>query len=376
MRRTTLAITQVRIRDYRYFCVTCPKLGGGRTRRFFKDQREARTYLDLCRVQQENHGLAAFSLSESLRIEALECSEKLVAANSTLRQATDFFLDYHRKTNTSCAVRIAVAELLAARKTNGCGKRYLDDLRVRLNRFASDFEGQSLAAISARDVDDWLRTLPVGGVTRNSFRRRLSTLFGYARKRGYVEVNPIADVERAKERSAPIGILTPDEVHRILEKAQSEMLPFWAIGAFAGLRTAEIQRLDWEEIDLAAGFIEVKASNSKTAARRLVTIQPNLQRWLLPFSRSKGPVCPNNFHVRSKHDRDRAKLKRAWPNNALRHSFASYHLAAFNDAQKLALEMGNSPRIIFAHYREIVRPADAERYWAIAPDAQIRRNCL
>jgi type 1 fimbriae regulatory protein FimB len=57
--------------------VTCPKPGGGRTRRFFKDKREARTYFELCQVQQKNHGIAAFSVSESLRIEALECSEKL-----------------------------------------------------------------------------------------------------------------------------------------------------------------------------------------------------------------------------------------------------------------------------------------------------------
>lgn len=43
----------------------------------------------------------------------------------------------------------------------------------------ADFEGQTLASISSRDIDDWLRALPVSGVTRNTFRRRLSTLFGY-----------------------------------------------------------------------------------------------------------------------------------------------------------------------------------------------------
>src|SRR5262249_53805676 len=146
--------------------------------------------------------------------------------------------------------------------------------------------------------------------TRNSFRRRLSTLFGYAKKRGYIGVNLIADVERAKEHSSPVGILSPEETQQLLQTAQPEMVPFWAVGAFAGLRTAEIQRLNWEEIDLSAGFIEIKASKSKTATRRLISVQPNLQRWLLPFQRPSGLVCPRNFQARSKQDRDRAKLGR------------------------------------------------------------------
>jgi integrase len=371
LRRTSLAITQVRIRQYRYFCVTCPKLGGGRTRRFFRDKKEAQTYFEQCRIQQQNYGTAALSISNSVRIEALECHEKLEATGHTLREATEFFLAHERKINGSCPVDVAVRELLRAREMDGCSKRYLGDLRVRLERFAADFDCQALASVTSPAIDDWLRALPVGGVTRNTFRRRLSALFGYARKRGYVQVNPIEDVERAKERYSPIGILTVEETERLLRNAQPEMLPFWAVGAFAGLRTAEIQRLSWDEIDLLAGFIEVKAEKSKTANRRLVTIPPNLRKWLAPFRRSNGPVTPTNFQSRAKHDRDCGGLSDRWPNNALRHSFASYHLAVFNDAAKLALEMGNSPRIIFAHYRELVRPSDATRYWSIQPGAHL-----
>ena len=58
-----------------------------------------------------------------------------------------------------------------------------------------------------------------------------------------------------------------------------------------------------------------------------------------------------------------------WPNNGLRHLFASYHLAKHQNAPQLALEMGHStPRMIFDNYREVVAPAEAERYWAIDPN--------
>jgi hypothetical protein len=74
-----------------------------------------------------------------------------------------------------------------------------------------------------------------------------------------------------------------------------------------------------------------------------------------------------NLQKKINDDRERAGLRSGWPQNALRHSFGSYHLAQFNDAARLALEMGNSPATIFRHYRQLVKPKHAERYWKIAP---------
>ena len=67
-----------------------------------------------------------------------------------------------------------------------------------------------------------------------------------------------------------------------------------AIGAFAGLRDAEIKRLDWSEIDLRRGFIEVTANKAKTARRRIIRIQPNLAQWLAPYGAMSGSVVPAN----------------------------------------------------------------------------------
>jgi len=65
---------------------------------------------------------------------------------------------------------------------------------------------------------------------------------------------------------------------------------FLAIGAFAGLRHAEIERLDWREVRLADRFIEVTAGKSKTASRRLVPITDNLAKWLAPHAEKAGRV--------------------------------------------------------------------------------------
>jgi integrase len=367
MRKTKLALTKTKVNGRRYYCVTLPKLSGGRKRRFFKDKAEAETLLRLAEVQQENYGTAALSISDALRVEAIECSELLQPYAKTLRDATKFYVAHLKAVTGSKKVSTVVAELLAARSADGMSPRYLGDLRVRLGRFVATFGEEMIAGLSAAHIDKWLRGLGVGPVTRNTFRRRLGVLFSFAKRRGYVTENPVADVERAKERETEIEILSVNELARLLECASSEMLAFWTIGAFTGLRRAEIERLTWSEVDFEAGVIEVKASKSKTASRRLVTIQPNLREWLAPYRTCSGRVCPVNLQRKINEDRERAGLRTEWPQNALRHSFGSYHLAQFNDAAKLALEMGNSPATIFRHYRQLVKPKQAERYWNIAP---------
>jgi hypothetical protein len=77
-------------------------------------------------------------------------------------------------------------------------------------------------------------------------------------------------------------------------------------------------------------------------------------------------VVPTNFPKRFDAARESAGIV-DWPDNALRHSFASYHLAHFKNQDTLALEMGNSTAIIFRHYRELVKPDDAALYWSIKP---------
>jgi integrase len=101
-----------------------------------------------------------------------------------------------------------------------------------------------------------------------------------------------------------------------------------------------------------------------------VTMQPNLREWLLPLRKHSGKVTPqSSFVFRQSFEQARARAGITdWPENALRHSFASYHLAQFKNAASTALELGHhDSRITFAHYRELVKPKDAERYWNVKP---------
>jgi integrase len=346
---------------------------GKRKRSFFETRAQANAFAAFKNAELKRNGVEGAEFPTSLRIMAQNAIEQLKPFGKDIADAVKHYVDHLKASEKSCTVLDLVEELVAAKKADGASRRHVDDLRSRLGIFAEKFNGQMVARITSAEIDDWLRSLKVSAITRNHYRRLIVLAFNFAMKRGYVRYAPESEAdktEKAKEPKADIGILTVAQTARLLEAASPGLLPYIAIGTFAGLRRAELQRLDWSEIDFESGLIEVKAEKSKTAQRRLVKIQPNLREWILPVRKHRGKVAPEDFEKQFGAARTNAKITE-WPDNALRHSFASYHLAHFRNAAETALELGHvNAAITFAHYRELVRPKDAERYWNIKPAAK------
>jgi integrase len=388
-------------------------------RRTFKDHQEAETAAEQARIKAKNEGINSFLIPETLRRDALAGAKKLEPFGVSLLEAATFYAKHLAQQSSSEKVLVAVQDFLAAREKDPLRPSYLKDLRVRLNRFSQSFGDRILASISPGEITAWLRSFKP--FNRNTFRLRLSAFFSYAVERKWCRENPVAEVKKVKA-SAPIGILSPEQLAKILETASEETLPFWLLGGFAGLRRAEIERLEWKDIHfdlskyqafeaaIASGdkdairekeyewrssaLVEVPALKSKTASRRFVQIQDNLAAWLEPYIGRVGNVCPSNLRslletdrfnaglwtapkgvalaLNNIGDKDRAKIKlKPLPSNGLRHSFASYHLAHFRDAARLAIELGHTDQeLLFRHYRELVKPEVAAKYWNIRPAAK------
>jgi integrase len=369
MKRPSLAVLPYRhSKTHRYYLDLRPF---GQGRKFFKTRAEA----DAERLRQitlrERGGREAVGLPPHELSTIVQARKKLAAYGKTLAEAATFYLEHLEKIRR-CNVTVAqlAEEVVNAKRKDGRASMYIADLRKRLARFCRDFGTRPIAGITVEELDNWLRDLDYSPKSRANFRANVGVLFSYAERRRMIDSNPILRTARPKLPDNPPEIFAVDELRALLEAARQyapDVLPMLAIGAFAGVRDAELKRIDWSEVNLVRGHIEVKGSKAKSARRRIVQMQPNLAAWLAPYSGMKGRLVP--VGARSKLDRVRkaAGLAR-WPNNGLRHSFASYRLAAIHDAPRVASELGHtSPQMLYSTYRELVLPEEAERYWKLAP---------
>ena len=294
---------------------------------------------------------------------------KLVGDLANMLAAAKFYRQRHKQV-VKKTVPDLVDEFLELKESRGASPRYMKDLHWRLKKmFAADCTKEA-ANVTTADIQDWLDGQKLKPQNYRNFRTTLNTLFEHARARSYTFDNPVEGVETIKvPNGGSIAIFTPAEIAELLAAASPDFLPVIALGAFAGLRTAEIERLEWRDIDLAGGFVHVSADKAKTASRRLVPIQANLSAWLSTYAKRTGKVWQSTDNDLRDERAEAVKASGvAWKDNGCRHSYISYRLAEIQDAAKVALEAGNSPNVVFRHYRELVKPADAQRWFNVKPE--------
>lgn len=282
------------------------------------------------------------------------------------------------------------AQSLKEAKAGEVSEQYTRTLGVQLDRIVEKLGTIPVSHLDAVKINEFISTLRLRDTTDDKgkvipgkpaspkFRKHvlgaMRQLIRHAVTRGWLAKGvvdfDIIDKPR-QTKGGSISIFTAKEMDTLLTKADADLIPFLVIGAFAGLRSAEIERLDWSHVDLVQGHIEITAENAKTASRRLAPIPANLKAWLAPIYRRKGRVfsmstAGGNLTMKLQALATKAGLD-GWRKNALRHSFISTRVAEIQNVSQVALECGNSPQIIFANYRALVSANEAKKYFAIRP---------
>ena len=367
-----LRIVSVNWHPRYHYAIAGLKINGKRRRLFFETAGQANEELSRLKIKARQQGQAGLDIPDDLRAQAVDCARRLKAFGKTIRDATDFYLR-HLAASESAQLDKLVDDYIRSQERGGLSARHLRDVRNRLTRFKADFGSRPCRTVSPAELEEWLYGLHNGDSpapqTVKNWRATVRAFFGWALRQRAVDINPIDAVARPKViRGAP-GIWLPADLEKLLHAAPPALAAPLVIQAFCGLRTAEVLRLTWREVNLASGLVEVTAGKSKGAARRLVKIEPNAAQWLARHAGSTGPVWAGTW--RGYHSAAKSlaiSLGFRWVPNGLRHSYASHYLSHFGDAGRLAHEMGHTnTQMIYQHYRSLVAPASAAAYWQIVP---------
>ncbi len=346
-----------------------------RGRKFFKTKAEAEAERLRQITTLERHGREAVGLAPGELSAIIQARKKLAKYGKTIDDAATFYLD-HLERIRRCNVTVSdlAKEVWEAKRKDGMSATYIGDLKKRLATFCADFGERPIAAITVEELDNWLHNLNCGQKSRANYRANVGVMFSYAERRRVIDSNPILRTAQPKLIDKAPEIFSVDDLAALFNAATTrapEVVPMLAIGAFAGVREAEIKRLNWSEVDQKRGHIKIKSGKATSARRRIIEMQPNLREWLRPYAELTGSVVPVNPRKKLDLVRKAAGLAR-WPQNGLRHSFASYRLAATHDAPRVASELGHtSPKMLYSTYRELVLPEEGERYWKLIPESKV-----
>jgi site-specific recombinase XerD len=360
--------------------------GKPRVRFALKTKPEAEGKAEVLRNQRFNEGRAILDFSAADRIEAQAALELLRPHGATLRDAANFYLRNISTISTARTVAEASKELLALKEKDEASLRYRKDLRLKLEAFSKGFGERPLHEITRTELVNWLYQLKVSALTRKNYSRALSVLFSFALDQRYVVTHPAGELVPDKKNGKKPGILTVIEARELLLAAEPDFIPALSLGLFAGLRPeSEIWRLDWANIKLVKRIIDIDQSKN-TMSHRHVRISENLAAWLAPYAKAHGAltVKGDSYYTRLEKARQGAieRLQKAkefcanlqnWPQDCLRHTFASMHCAAFRHPGDTSLELGHggSLKVFERHYRDRVEEAEAKVFWEIYPSEKI-----
>ena len=344
-------------------------IDGKRQRHTFETKAQADTFAEMARIKKQNEGASAFGISEKVRVDATRATQLLAPHDVTLVEAAHYYLDHVVAFQNAPTLQETVTKLIEEATRNDRRQRTIGDLRYRLETFAADFPERKLGDLTVEDIKDWLDEEDWSPRTRINFLTKISQLYNYSVKHGWVDTNLAEKIDRPSVEDKEPGILTIEQARNLLEvSSKFDLLPYVAIGLFAGLRSAELLRLDTNAVMLVDRVIVVGQSVAKKRSRRVVEIGDVLSLWLQNGLKPSGPIVS-----KGKLSERLAQLKAAagieqWPHNALRHSFGSYHLAFHGDATKTAYQMGHkSTDVIHNHYKALVLKSEAEKFWALRP---------
>jgi integrase len=145
--------------------------------------------------------------------------------------------------------------------------------RYKVFRKGSRMDSNTLVDTSLAEEKELSDRKGVRAHTVNFEIRTLKLVFNLAIKWGYLKENPTKEVTKLKVNdSKPPRFLTVDECKRLLNACPPELYPIYFTFLNTGMRKAELENLEWDDVDLEQRKIIIRRKESwqpKTGEREI-----------------------------------------------------------------------------------------------------------
>ncbi len=311
-----------------------------------------------------------------LGLELTECSgvgrlrgkARLRRCRDIIRMGAEALRQERRSTTLASAMQAALAERARRRPRT---RNEFRSVCQRMLRACPELARRSVRSITPDDCRRLLALCFASARQQAKGRVILHGLFAFCLRQQWCSSNPVAAISPPELQESEVRPLSLRALRQLLATAQRpahrECMPALGLMLWAGIRPAEVERISWQDIDWQEKVINLRPRHSKTGGARHVTLHPVLEAWLQDADiRPEGPLCPRSWRHRWRRLREAAGFTN-WQQDALRHSFASYHVKRWHDFKQLQLEMGHrSAQLLRTRYLSMagITAAQAEQFWA------------
>lgn len=361
---------------------------GKRERLFFTTRDQADQAAAAIREKHRMHGANACSIPPSLAAAAATAADILKPYGASLIDAARAYAAARDAEQAS----YPTAEALDAwieEISPGLRPRSVKSYKHTATRMAAAFGSRLLCTLTADELKACLMPPGTPPTAANGRHRNGRAFWNWACKQGWCEPGAFAAISPPRAKAAgEIEILTTAEAAALMQAAElhhPQAAAHFALMMFAGIRAQELVRLQARHVSPTG--IELGADVTKVGLRRHITPSPTLAAWLEKYPFAPCPdwsnvddACRYRAGWRVKplarlvdtagETAEEYAARPAWPQNALRHSFASYAIAAGTPLESMLFEFGHvgTPAVLRRHYLGRASKADAHKYFRILPD--------
>lgn len=360
-------ISGIAIREVRpdYWLVDFQR-GGKRVRKAFKNLDQAKLYAEGKKNEFVLKGLDVLNLPDQVRGEALQAMQRLEGTGASILDAVDEYLKRHPK-NGGETVEQTCAKYLAAMRATGRRPLSIIEKEVKFRALCAAMGDTPTVAMGLADIEQWAQARNVGKVTTDAYIGAGVSLIQFYNRGGRLK-----NTRRNGDEKPPVtwDVATVEKVMEACEKSARDIAPALAVLFFAGIRPHEMMRLTWQQIDLKANVIRLTGEETKTRTMRNVDIGKNLRAWLTTYVGTGPLVRSQNQYRRLREAVAKACELTDWPVDVARHTFATMHYNAHQDAAATMAQLGHfgNPQTFVTHYKGVqASPAEVKAYWKIMP---------
>jgi site-specific recombinase XerD len=361
---------------------------GKRQQLFFKTRALAEAEAVRLKGQAKEFGQQARALSPSLAEAAAAAANLLQPWGVGILEAARFYAAARELESASRPLDEAAEEWLLS--CEGLRSRTYGSYKGSVKRLKAALGSRTLASLTTADLQAAIAPPGTAGTAAQVHIRSCRAFWRWAAKKGLCKAE-VFKVEAPKgSRDKEIEILTPAEARALLTTAAKYFpaaVPLYAVQLFAGVRAQEVARLESEHFTESG--IDLPAGVSKKGRRRFIEYGDTLKAWLEKFPFESVANWPRidaavrklaGWDLKSQVVADMVAagtlqsapkpFRGVWPQNALRHSHASYSVASGVPLESLLFTFGHAgdSTLLRHHYLGRASKKTALEYFAILPE--------